>query len=346
MLLQQSFVRLHRLILLGLSGIVTFSLTACYSVGELSTKSVPASEQQSATNCRTIEHDAGSTEICGIPQRVVALDPHAMDLLLSLGVQPIGYAEVEAALLKPLNLGAPMQVKYLGERIRESPIYVGTRNQPSLEAILNLKPDLIVGESASQFSHETLSRLAPTVLLLGTEADQWQNNIQRLAKAFSAEAKAQDVITNHNQMIAKVQAELSPITAQKRALLLASNGESFEAFHADQDYAGALLRKIGIRLISIERTFSLKEQDYPSFSLEILPQLKSDLIFVMTSSDNTVAAEQARWQQNPILRSLPAYQNGQVYFVDYQLWSRIRGAIAAELIVEQVRHFLLENGNE
>ncbi|PIG95259.1 hypothetical protein [Gloeocapsopsis sp. IPPAS B-1203] len=60
----------------------------------------------------------------------------------------------------------------------------------------------------------------------------------------------------------------------------------------------------------------------------------------MTASNNTVDAERERWQQNAVLRSLCAYQNNQVYFVDYQLWSRIRGAIAADLIVDNVQELL------
>jgi iron complex transport system substrate-binding protein len=290
------------------------------------------------SSCQTIAHDAGTTTLCGTPKRVVALDPHTMDLLLSLGVQPIGYAEVEVALLESFNLGAPMQVKYLGDRITEPPTFIGTRNQPSLEAILKLQPDLIVGEDATNY--DALSRIAPTLLLAGTEADQWQQNIQTLAQAFGTEATAQDIITAYKQKIEAGQAALAPLVTQKQTLLLATDGSSFTAFHDQQDYAGSLLRNLGISLISVG------DNRYPNLSLEVLPQLEADIIIVMTSSDNTVEAEQKRWQQSPVLRSLPAYQNNQVYFVDYQLWSRIRGPIAAELIVDEVQEFLNSPEND
>ncbi|MBD2081991.1 hypothetical protein [Leptolyngbya sp. FACHB-17] len=42
-----------------------------------------------------------------------------------------------------------------------------------------------------------------------------------------------------------------------------------------------------------------------------------------------------------ILQSLPAGQTQQVHFVDCQLWSRIEGSIAAELILKQVIELLL-----
>ena len=126
--------------------------------------------------CRDVSHDADVAKICNRPDRVVALDPHTMDLLLSLGVQPIGYAEVDVALVHPFLMGAEMtEVKYLGDRLTESPTFIGSRNQPSLEAILALKPDIIVGEDADSSSYSALSQIAPTMLLRGTEANQWQD---------------------------------------------------------------------------------------------------------------------------------------------------------------------------
>lgn len=314
--------------------LVLLLMVACNqnSVTQSQTDLGNRNDRTSDLTCQSVAHDAGTTPVCGTPERVVALDPHAMDLLLSLGIEPIGYAEVDVALLESFNLGAPMQVKYLGDRLTESPAFIGTRNQPSLEAILKLQPDLIVGEDAANY--DALSRIAPTLLLRGNEADRWRQNLQTLAQAFDAAVTAQAVIAAHDQKIAAVRSALAPTMTQKQALLLATDGSSFTAFHDQEDYAGNLLRKLGISLITIG------DNRYPDLSLEVLPQLDADLVIVMASSDNTVEAERERWQQNPILRSLPAYQNDQVYFVDYQLWSRIRGPIAAELIMEDLQSFL------
>jgi iron complex transport system substrate-binding protein len=76
-------------------------------------------------------------------------------------------------------------------------------------------------------------------------------------------------------------------------------------------------------------------------SLEMLPELKPDLIIVMASGDSRVDQIKQVWESNSVLRSLSAYQKNQVYFVDYQLWSRIQGAIAAELMIHQIREMLL-----
>ena len=45
------------------------------------------------TDCRTIEHEAGETAVCGEPERIVVLGPYVLEPLLALGVQPIAYGD-------------------------------------------------------------------------------------------------------------------------------------------------------------------------------------------------------------------------------------------------------------
>jgi len=73
------------------------------------TTNSPASPfvQASDTNpsCKIVNHVWGANELCKQPQRIIALDPHALDLLLSLGIQPIGYAEDSHAVVGSPELG-------------------------------------------------------------------------------------------------------------------------------------------------------------------------------------------------------------------------------------------------
>lgn len=104
-----------------------------------------------SSECRVIEHDLGETEICGQPERVVALGSYELDLLLSLGIEPVGYAEDGRALVGSPQPGKPVVgVKYLGDRLTNKPIHVGTWQAPSLETILKLQPDLILRDYLDQ----------------------------------------------------------------------------------------------------------------------------------------------------------------------------------------------------
>jgi iron complex transport system substrate-binding protein len=83
---------------------------------------------------RTVTHDRGETEVPAEPQRVVVLDSPHLDAALSVGVTPVGSAQ------SSVDEGLPA---YLGDRTEGIDI-VGTIEEPDLEAIAALDPDLIL----------------------------------------------------------------------------------------------------------------------------------------------------------------------------------------------------------
>lgn len=321
-----------------------FVLSACVSNSASDTvlsRQDSAAESPIPSDCQVVSHDWGTTKICDQPQRVIALSPYELDLSLSLDIQPVGYAEDSRALLGSPHLGEAMNVKYLGDRIIHPPAYVGTRQSPSLEAILKLKPDLILCQSLDQLLYEHLSEIAPVVLPNFEENfDQWKEDILILGQVMNRKAQAQQVLKNYHDKIANVSLELQPISQNQKILLLSMTDlDPIEVF-TDKTFAGNLLNGLGFQLI-VPKQLPL-EYGIVTISLESLPQLKPEIIIVMASGNSSVEQVKTLWRENPILQRLPASQSEHVYFVDYQLWGRITGPIAAELMVDEVRQFLLQ----
>ena len=50
-----------------------------------------------------------------------------------------------------------------------------------------------------------------------------------------------------------------------------------------------------------------------------------------------------QWETNEIAQSLTASQENRVYFATYYKWNGLNGPIGAELILEQLRQFLLKD---
>ncbi|AVY95831.1 MULTISPECIES: ABC transporter substrate-binding protein [Microvirgula] len=94
--------------------------------------------------------------------RVITLEYHATEMVLALGVTPVGVADTGG------------YSRWVGvEKARlATAINVGNRQQPSLEAIAMLRPDLIV---AVDFRHASLKalleRIAPTLMLSSSERE-------------------------------------------------------------------------------------------------------------------------------------------------------------------------------
>ena len=112
-------------------------IVACQtsSVKQASTGSDSAS---SANNCRIVEHSIGETEVCGQPQKVVALSPRILDSILALGVQPAGLAQSVNSKIEIYD-NPSAQIPYLGKWITTQPIGLGVHTAPSLERLTVLK---------------------------------------------------------------------------------------------------------------------------------------------------------------------------------------------------------------
>ncbi len=306
---------------------------ACHS--PVPSNDTPQSSSVPAADCRVINHDGGKAELCGQPEKVVALSPPLLDILLSLGVQPEGYAEVDLLNTKVFD-DPSQQIPYLGDRVTTQPVNLGDRHNPSIETLLQLKPDLILGETFYvKNNYRTLSRIAPTAFF-DTGADTgWQPALQAIAQGLNREAQAQQVIAAHNQRVEAVKNQLAPLTSGQSIIVLGWQGIVNQSFVFAGDFTTELLEDLGFQVI-------LGPSDRPSTSMEAIAQIDADHILVMPSGENTIENARQQWQNNPILQALPAVKAGRLYFMDYQL-TRIRGPIAAGIFIREFTSVLSQN---
>ncbi len=312
---------------------------------------IACSQQTNTTisaDCQQIRHDLGETKICGQPQKVVAIGPYMLDILLSLGVQPVGYAEAEP-FKQPIFDNPAQQIPYLGKQVTSQPINIGRRGEPSLEAILQVKPDLILGENFGQEYYAKLAQVVPTLLFRGSGKEQWQGSLKAVAQALGKEEQALEVIANYEKQVSDTRKHLAAtVAAYPRLLLLASNDlKEYIDVRAGADYTGGLLADLGFQLVA---PLGLADkEEIKQISLEVLPEFKADSVIVLAWSANfpyDLDKVKQQWQQNSLAQTMSASQNGRVYFVDYHLWSNIRGAIAADKILKQAESLFEINHKE
>lgn len=280
----------------------------------------------------TIPHSAGTTTLARKPLRVVALGPHALDLLLSLGIQPVGYGEASTYIKTPA-FGSPIRdIKYLGSRVTSSPVNVGDRFNPNLEILVSLKPDLIVGEDFASPVYAPLSRIAPTLLFKGTDRNEWQKTLPLIARAVDREQVYVNVLRTYNQRIRDTEAQLSNVLEKKRVLVVwTGGGETRNTFTISDsnDWTGGLLKDLGLNIIGGDKRDAV-------VSIEGLSAIDPDAVIVLASGTNTPTRARMDWNASPLTSRLRASRAKQVYYFDYHLFRRIRGPIAAQLIERQL----------
>ncbi|PSB09511.1 iron-siderophore ABC transporter substrate-binding protein [Pleurocapsa sp. CCALA 161] len=326
-------------------GICTLVLTVACSRPPDSSKS-DKQTLVSSESCRIVQHEMGETELCGKPQTVAALSPHILDSMLALGVQPVAYAEAENLNIQTYD-NPKEQIPYIGKWVTTQPGGLGDRKNPSLERLALVKPDLILGEKwLSKEEYPFLTQIAPTLLFSdkGSDGQQsWQEDIEGIAKALGKTAQVRELLAGFSKQIAQTKAALQPVLQKyPRVFLMTSNLTTY-VDSSPKSTTGRLLQKIGFEIVRPEGI-----EDDTKISWEIIPQIETDIILVLSWSDDNFSNPEdglrKKWAQNPLLNSMPVFQQGRVYFVDYQLWgSNIRGPLADRLILEALPDLLLDS---
>lgn len=234
------------------------AIATCFTLACSNTNSAVKS---SSTNCQTVQHDRGITKICDRPQKIVALGPNMLELLLALGIQPVGYADyfsLPASKFDRTSQQIPFLGKkitnLLGKKITNQPVNTGSTDDPALETIAQLQPDLILGGvSSNQDEYELLSQIAPTLLFTYAVDDEWQEQIRAIALAVDKSKQAERVIKEHSEKIARAKQALQPIvTKYPKVLLLGSEkleqGVQIDPYNHDS-YCSALLADIGFQIV-------------------------------------------------------------------------------------------------
>jgi iron complex transport system substrate-binding protein len=358
-ILSRSWSRTLKLLMLGI--VTTVSIVACggnVTNNTISDRTHADPRSLSApTDCRMVKHELGETKICGKPQKVVALGPLTLDLLLSLNQQPAAYADVDIVQNFHNDYNNPsQQIPYLGDRVTSQPINVGIMNEPSLETLYRLKPDLIVGEVwANEAHYNLLSQIAPTIIIGRDGKGEWKQRIRIIAEALGDYEKVQQVIKAHERQLAATRAQLAPVVAAHRRVLIIRSAQLSQtiALSNRNDFEGGLLEELGFQVVSLPKN-SLTGESPNAISIEVLPQFDADIIIIQGSSrdrgkelkqniNQQVKQIQQQWNSNAIAQTMPASKEGHVYFVTLYLWRGLQGPIGTQLIQDELRHLLLEH---
>ncbi|MBO9597394.1 MAG: iron-siderophore ABC transporter substrate-binding protein [Cohnella sp.] len=209
----------------------------------------PASESPATDAERTIQHVLGETKVKGTPSKVVVLEWTYAEDLLALGVQPAGVADIENM---KKNVSLPTE---LAADVQD----VGTRQEPNLEAITALEPDLIVGvKFRHEATYDQLSAIAPTLLFNpypeegnGDQYEEMVNTFKTIADVVGKTAEAEAVLADLQKTYDEAKAKVAAAGKEGHPIVLAmaytsQNAVSFR-LSTDNGLAIRILENIGLK---------------------------------------------------------------------------------------------------
>jgi len=178
--------KMYRLLKPFLIMVFSFLLiTACYN--PVNQKPDISPKQVATAECKVVKHKFGETCIPIKPQRIISLeDAWILDPLLALGVKPVGTAIMTK---ERFSRTLPAD-KVAGIEI------IGNTAQPSVEKIIQLKPDLILSlDFISAEQYNLLSEIAHTALIEFDKAKlSLKDNLRLVDQLVGEEEKVDNVL--------------------------------------------------------------------------------------------------------------------------------------------------------
>jgi len=276
---------------------------------------------------RTVKHAMGTTKIPAAPKRVVVLDTGELDDVTMLGLKPVGAVSPHMK----TEGGFPNYLKDKIGGVKD----VGPMEEPNLELIASLKPDLIL---SSKVRHEKiynkLEAVAPTVFT-ETTGGPWKANLKVHAKALGMEKQA-DAAMKKYESRAKALGEA--IEKKDHGTMPSASVVRFIAgptrLYQKSSFSGVVLDDIGLRR---PKSQSSTDPDEPmaDVSPEQIDRAEADLIFV-TNGDDPKKTKREDVTDNPVWKDLDAVKKDKVFDVPDETWMSGIGVQAANHMLADV----------
>lgn len=273
---------------------------------------------------RTVKHAMGETRVPMNPKRVVVLDTDKLDTMVSLGLSPVGAAQAGESQAWP---------KYLGSALSATKA-VGTLQQPNIEAIMALKPDLILGTKFRQAAfYDKLSKIAPTVFTEKVGVT-WKENFLLDAEALGKKEQASGLLSAYEKRAKEVGAKFSKLSVGIVRFM-----PTEIRMYGPESFSGIVVGDAGIPRPEAQRLADQQDKRFGKLSQENIAKADADAVFYSAYGE-AAAKSQVTVTGGPLWKNLAAVKAGHAWNVDDEIWMLGIGVTAAGKILDDLDTYL------
>jgi iron complex transport system substrate-binding protein len=253
----------------------------------------------------TIEHKFGSTEIPAAPERVVTVGYTEQDVVLALGVKPVGEREF-------LGGYAYEQRPWAQEALGGSKPAVVGGEEINFERVAAARPDVIIGVNSgmTEGDYDKLSNIAPTVAQSDEFIDfgvPWQEQTLTIGRALGRPDEAQRLVDDVEGRFAQAREEHPEFGEQSLIMAFGTAGD-FGA-HSSADYRLQFFEDLGFK--SPPKVDELAgDSFYVDFDEEHFRLMDQDVVIMFGDRDDVTST--------PVFGRLDAVGDERVVYLDLE----------------------------
>ncbi len=292
------------------------TLAACGTTEPAADKTGKADKSSAAI---TLTDGSGKkVKLDGPATKVVATEWNEVESLVTLGVEPVGVADVKG--YNTWDSAVPL---------KNEPKDIGTRGEPSMDTVAALSPDLIVASSdLAPAAMKQLRKVAPVLEIKSADASdpigQTLDNLDLIAKATGTTAEARTARTNFEAKIdegrkALADADLAGTNIAFADGYVTSNQVSLRPYTSGS-LIGAVNERLGLKnawKVKGDAAYGLGTTD-----VEGLTDLPKDTRFayIGNDGDKTSTPFTGALAKNAVWKSLPFVKAGDVHRLADGIW--------------------------
>ncbi|WP_203931644.1 ABC transporter substrate-binding protein [Virgisporangium ochraceum] len=262
--------------------------------------------------------------------KVVSLEWGETEMLVSLGVQPIGAADIK-------GYGTWNTASKLDGSVKD----VGTRGEPSVDSIAALQPDLIIMVNDSAQLAPQAEKIAPVLVTKGSDAsrnlDRMRDDFNLIATAVGKQAEAKKILDDFDKTLADGRKKIADAGNAGKSFAIADGWKEGSTVNIRMFGQGALVSQLGIQLGlknawngKVDEAWGLGQTDVEG--VNVLKDV--DLHFFYNASDGDDVFAQGL-AGNAIWDSLSFVQKKQLHKMPDGIWT-FGGPASCEQYIEQL----------
>ncbi|MYW34742.1 iron-siderophore ABC transporter substrate-binding protein [Streptomyces sp. SID2119] len=289
---------------------------AALALSGCGTTEAPKKESAKETSVTVTDSRGKKVTLDGPAKRVVGTEWNVVETLVTLGVQPVGVADVKG--YTAYDKSAP-----LTKDVKD----IGTRGEPSVATVAGLKPDLIVATTdLSDSAIAQLSKAAPVVVVRSADAsgqiDQMVDNVNLIAEATGTEEKAKSEIASFRKAIEDGKKKLSAAGLGGKEVAFADGWQEGNQVSVRPYVKGSLLADVNseLGLVSPWKLEGDKAYGLAATDVEGLTKI-GDARFTYIANDSDGGDPFAEGlKDNAVWKSLPFVKKDQFHRLPDGIW--------------------------
>ncbi|MFC8369493.1 MULTISPECIES: iron-siderophore ABC transporter substrate-binding protein [unclassified Streptomyces] len=276
-----------------------------------------AAAKESAQAITLTDATGAKVELDGPAKKVVGTEWNVVEQLVSLGVDPVGVADVKG--YKTWDAAVPL---------KNEPKDIGTRGEPSMDTIASLKPDLIVATTdLKPDAVKQLRKVAPVLEVKSADAadpiGQMLKNVDLIAEATGTTERAATLKKDFDAKLAEGQKALADAGLDGAEIAFADGYVASNQVSVRPYTSGSLIGAVNERL-GLKNAWKLKGDEaygLASTDVEGLTDLgKVHFAYIGNKDDASSDPFGKELADNSVWKSLPFVKSGDVHRLDDGIW--------------------------